>query len=758
MSRLGALVLVIAACGFPRPARVHGDGGGDGQSSCTTCQLLAVEPAIANTNDTITLEGTFDGNAGDPITVNFPGGMAQTGTLLGPHRATVVVPGQATAGDLTVEIGGGPIGPVPFRRASFVLGLEPFLPGDQATGARLDPVPATVRTQEQVVATGSYLYILGGMIAGAQVTSIEVARIDGDGSLGPFATAGTSLLTPRSEFTTDVIGKYVYVVGGQNNTGNLDRVERAPIASDGSLGGFEAAGVLTATPRAGHTTAVIGNNLYVFGGYGGGPDSHSVESATIQPDGTLGVFGIVSGVSTATARVGHGGVVIGNHVYLIGGSDPDSMAVLGSVESAPIQPDGTLGTFATVSGVSLNTARFDFVTRVLGGYVYVIGGFNGNVNLGTVERAAIGADGTLGNFSVVSGTSLLATRSGMPSAVVGNFLYLFGSVPPNLPNQIERASIEGGGLASNFATSTTTLAVGRGAATAATIGGYVYVFGGSDLTNMPLGTIERAPLAADGTVGTFAVYSGGSLSTPRSNHKTAVLGPYVYMIGGDGPSGPISNVESAPIHNDGSLGIFADTGHPLLYSLDWHVTAATAQYLYVMGGRPSGGTLTEIEYAPIHADGTIGSFSAATAVLATGRYYPTIAVIGNYMYLIGGQDPTNSSTLATVERATINSDGTLTNFAVLSGITLQTARMQASSAVVGDYLYVFSGYGTGALKSVERAQINSDGTISTFATVTGVALSQIRLSAPVAVSGNNLYILGSNDGGASRDIDQSLLQ
>ena len=62
---------LMVACGFPRPAEHSADAGGDAApmdaaDPCPAggCQLVAIEPSIANTGDTIMLEGTFASDAG----------------------------------------------------------------------------------------------------------------------------------------------------------------------------------------------------------------------------------------------------------------------------------------------------------------------------------------------------------------------------------------------------------------------------------------------------------------------------------------------------------------------------------------------------------------------------------------------------------------------------------------------------------------------------------------------------------------------
>jgi len=74
---IGAL-LVAASCSFPRPA----DIGPDDASGSSSCQLTAIEPSIANTDDTITIEGTF----ADAVMVNFGPRRAQPRASAGDRR------------------------------------------------------------------------------------------------------------------------------------------------------------------------------------------------------------------------------------------------------------------------------------------------------------------------------------------------------------------------------------------------------------------------------------------------------------------------------------------------------------------------------------------------------------------------------------------------------------------------------------------------------------------------------------------------
>ena len=99
MKRLAwwVVLFLAASCGGDHP-QVPADGGAPPADAlaCPDCQVIAVEPSLARTGQTITLEGTFV----EPVSVTFPGGVSQAATLLGAHRATVTVPAYAPVNPL----------------------------------------------------------------------------------------------------------------------------------------------------------------------------------------------------------------------------------------------------------------------------------------------------------------------------------------------------------------------------------------------------------------------------------------------------------------------------------------------------------------------------------------------------------------------------------------------------------------------------------------------------------------------------------
>lgn len=259
---LGVAATLIAACGFPRPADIGpidgGDGAADDAPGVAACELTAVSPALASTGDTVHLEGTFRGS----VTVTFPGGVSRPATVLGPHRATAVVPAEASTGDLTVTTCSATLGPLPFRRVSFPTGLASLgAIADQAGFARQTTRLASPRVSAGAVSAGRYVYVVGGADGSGPLASVEQASVNADGSLTMFSRYdAASLAVARQGHTITRLGDYLHAIGGIGGS-PLDSVERAAFARNGALGAFAAmSDVKLAVPRHGHASVVIGNS------------------------------------------------------------------------------------------------------------------------------------------------------------------------------------------------------------------------------------------------------------------------------------------------------------------------------------------------------------------------------------------------------------------------------------------------------------------------------------------------------------------
>jgi hypothetical protein len=188
--------------------------------------------------------------------------------------------------------------------------------------------------------------------------------------------------------------------------------------------------------------------------------------------------------------------------------------------------------------------------------------------------------------------------------------------------------------------------------------------------------------------------------------------------------------------------------------------------LYVLGG-DNGGALTSVERAPITTSG-LGSFETDALSLTTARAQPTIAVVGKWLYVLGGiaEQP---YALATIERAPISSDGRLGPFEKVEK-ELRNPRLGHSSVVIGNRLYVLGGVSstTGQIVTtgddIQFATIAANGDLDEFVEIADRVLPKpdggtVRTGVVSVVFGDFLYVLGGyyrspvNDGKQEADVD-----
>ena len=298
---------------------------------------------------------------------------------------------------------------------------------------------------------------------------------------------GGGLQHPRWSHTADVIGRWVYVVGGADLDGQMAPVERAPILEGGELGAFRTVGATLVTPRDCHASLIIGNWLYVFGGDRQG-SLDTIERAPIS-GGDLGRFQMAS-IRLTTSRDEHTATRIGNYVYVIGGIR--GPVQLDSIERAEVRADGSLGPFTRYRN-SLTANRYGHWVVVNGGYLYVAGGLSDNGNAGAVERARIGANGELGPFERLD--AVLQERRDSPMALaLDGWLYVIGGAREHAMhlkmNSIEAAPFMGAALG-RFV-SAGSLREGRDYHTVTRVGNWIYVIAGEKTNGGALSSVERA--------------------------------------------------------------------------------------------------------------------------------------------------------------------------------------------------------------------------------------------------------------------------
>jgi hypothetical protein len=228
------------------------------------------------------------------------------------------------------------------------------------------------------------------------------------------------------------------------------------------------------------------------------------------------------------------------------------------------------------------------------------------------------------------------------------------------------------------------------------------------------------------------------------------VGEYVYLVGGQGETLALDSTVRARILADGTLED-EDPGEPAVWkpmtatlttARYGHVTVAAhvggLDYLYAIGGQ--GGNDT-VERSEVLAGGSLGSWEEMDSHLVGGGQMDMAAyVAAGYIYVVDGGDNV-------VQRAAINTDGTLEPFSALAQ-TWPTARPRVGWVVAYNTLYLLGGGAGGAdfRDTVDAAPLATDGSPQW---ATGPSLNVPRQHPDGVVYGGRLYAVGGWDGSAS---------
>lgn len=276
-----------------------------------------------------------------------------------------------------------------------------------------------------VAATASTVYVIGGVDEELGLSGrVQRASVSQTGVIGAFETSAAALQAVRRGAMALVTGNSLYAISGIGNSSTaLKTIERADLNASGVPGSFNYQSSLLEGHAFGQAVR-IGNYLYVLGGVDEtGTATNTVERALINGNDTLGTFvevGSMNGV-----RQGHLAVVTGNYLYVLGGKNAGGSTV-NSVERAPIYVDGTLGAFETVVSAFLTEGRAFHAGGLIGNKLYVVGGTDGtDARMISVEAATV-TNGAVGTFSLVDGVDMTVTREKAAGMFLGKYFYLFG--------------------------------------------------------------------------------------------------------------------------------------------------------------------------------------------------------------------------------------------------------------------------------------------------------------------------------------------
>lgn len=598
------------------------------------------------------------------------------------------------------------------------------------------------------VAYNGYIYQFGGYTTNTttNTTGVWYGQLNGDGTVASW----TSTTAQTASVASDAVVAYngcMYMIGGQNYNANpsaVNTIYYTTIGSSGALGGsWTTSGITLPSARTGLAAAAYNGKLYIVGGLSGTSPSftNNTDIQYINLNSNCSLSGSWSNPSVSFSGAQEqlpSLFMSGNRMYLLGGRNAAG-TYSSNVSYLTINSSGVPSSWSSTTALP-NGMIWLGNAGVVNGTIYIWTGWNGAFH-NDLWFAPIAADGTVGSWTETP--AIIGNAGGNGESVVSynGYIYVYGGQISSTAgsgyttNDVDYARINNGrvGTVGSWST-TTTLASARYEDGSVAYNGYLYQLGGYDGSSY-LSDTRYAAISTGGSLGSWT-NSSNTFTTGRQGLDPVAYNGYLYVVGGSGSSGGLHDIQYAAINSNGSLGSFTTATTTIAIARIGASTVAYNGYMYVIGGSTGGTNKSDVQYAAINSDGSLGSFSS-TASFTNARYGMAVVAYNGYMYLIGGYDGTNFYN--DIQYAVINSGGTLGSWAPTSSFT--NARDYGGAVAYGGHLYIFGGTTASTyLNDVQVASINADGTVDIPTWTTNFATGRNQFG--YAVADGYLYILG----------------
>jgi hypothetical protein len=391
---------------------------------------------------------------------------------------------------------------------------------------------------------------------------------------------------------------------------------------------------------------------------------------------------------------------------------------------------GLLGSWSSTAGggsslgagcgetTGANQLNFNFGLTAYNGFLYLVGGGNGANRF--VCYAALNSNGTLGTWTAATSTF---NQGRIGSTVVGfnGYLYVMNGEDSTGNTQyknVEFAPVDTNGNITTAWTNSSTYYTGTNHTFGGgvTYNGFIYMCGGATVKKDAslIATCEYTQINSDGTLQrptTSCTLSGTatnwctttSFTTARNRFGMAAYNGYLYIVGGYNGTAPLSDVQYASIASDFTLGTWnTTTSLTGVLPSGWRNGGVVAEqgHLYIVGGCTTApacsGLLNSTYYTVLNADGTIGAWDTSTT-FTTARLFNGVASYNGVIYSIAGctAEPTNANNCTTAlgdsQYAIINKVPGDTTGSLTGGGTISAARAGIASTAYNGYLYAAGG-------------------------------------------------------------------
>ena len=270
------------------------------------------------------------------------------------------------------------------------------------------------------------------------------------------------------------------------------------------------------TPRSGLASCVIGDKIYVLGGVSGLMPNILYLNTLEVYDPASNTWNTPVTTGSFSPRGWFTANVVDGKIYVIGGFD----ANLNSVSSEVQVFDPANNSWNTLSTTGFFSPRFDHTASVINGKIYIFGGADGNYLISTVDIF----DPSTNNWNQADATGSFISRRGATSVTLEGKIYIIGGYSDHDLNAFDIFDP----VNNSWSTPST---IGKFSAssnaTACVLGGKVYVMGGTyGYTYVTKFKLFDPPTDSVNLVSTI-----GSL-TPRAWLTSSVVGNRIYVMGG----------------------------------------------------------------------------------------------------------------------------------------------------------------------------------------------------------------------------------
>ncbi|APR81772.1 Hypothetical protein A7982_07121 [Minicystis rosea] len=274
----------------------------------------------------------------------------------------------------------------------------------------------------------------------------------------------------------------------------------------------------------------------------------------------------------------------------------------------------------------------------------------------------------------------------------------------------------------------------------------------------PEGSHTGASGACEATLSGWS--DGPKLNDARDHHASLVLTdpdgktPFLYVLGGVQDDATIlRSIERAAINPDGTLGTF-EKQTDLPEGMAGLAVAVIGSTVIISGGlRPAGSGVTlsaKSHVATMGKDGILSAW-AAGPTMGKGRFHHSMIGYKGFVYAVGGLTGNAKDNTPSIERATLNADGTLSPWTEVSA--LPAKRSHHGLAIHDGALFVTGGLSGDPAANpmtyddVLRAPLNDDGSLGAWTTAGTLAITVATHSSFAHVG--QLYVAGGVEGNAT---------